>query len=383
MAKEDYYDVLGVPRSASSDEIKAAYRKLAKRFHPDANRDNPKAAEEKFKKISEAYEVLMDSEKRSNYDRFGHEGVSSAFGKQGFTWQDFTRAQDVSDIFGDLGGLFGGSSIFDMFFGGPRARGARTAVRRGSDIRVKVQLDLKEIAKGARKKIKLKRFEACSACGGTGAKRGTTPELCPTCGGTGQLRRVANSVFGQVVNVTPCGHCGGDGRVVKEPCTTCGGEGRAKKEKTISVSIPAGVATGNYIPMQGEGNAGRSGAPPGDLIIIVQEKEHPVFARSGDHLVCQVPVSYSTLALGGKVKVPTLNGKASLTVPAGTQSGRVFRLRGRGLPRLSGYGKGDELVEVLVWTQGRVSEREKKLLKELDEAREEDLPPPGKYTLEI
>jgi molecular chaperone DnaJ len=325
----------------------------------------------------------MDSEKRSNYDRFGHEGVSSAFGKQGFTWQDFTRAQDVSDIFGDLSGLFGGSSIFDMFFGGAGGRRSRTVIRRGSDIRVKVQLGLNEIAKGARKKIKLKRYESCSVCGGSGAKHGSTPETCPTCGGSGQMRRVANSPFGQVVNVTPCSHCGGNGRIVKDPCTACSGEGRAKKEKTINVTIPAGVASGNYIPMQGEGNAGRNRAPAGDLIVIVQEKEHPVFARSGDHLLCQVPVSYSTLALGGKVKVPTLNGKASLTVPAGTQSGKVFRLRGRGLPRLSGYGKGDELIELFVWTPARVSQKEKKLLKELDEVREEDLPPPGKYTLEV
>jgi len=382
MSKEDYYDVLGVSRSASASEIKAAYRKLAKKFHPDANRDDPKAAEEKFKQISEAYEVLMDSEKRSRYDRYGHEGVSDAFGKQGFTWQNFTRAQDISDIFGDLGGLFGGSSVFDMFLGGRAGPRARTAQRRGADIRVRVQLDLEDIAKGVRKKIKLKRYESCTACGGTGAKPGSTPETCPTCGGTGQMRRVSNSVFGQVVNVTSCSHCSGTGRIVKDACGDCSGEGRTKKEKTISVRIPAGVASGNYIPLQGEGNAGRSGAPAGDLIVIVEEKGHPVFARSGDHILCQVPVSYSILALGGKVQVPTLNGKANLAVPAGTQSGKVFRLRGKGLPRLSGYGKGDELVELFVWTPTGLSQKEKQLLKELDEARQGDLPPAGKYTLE-
>jgi molecular chaperone DnaJ len=383
MPKEDYYDVLGVSKTASADEIKGAYRKLAKQFHPDANRDDPKAAEEKFKKISEAYEVLMDSEKRSRYDRFGHEGVSDAFGKQGFTWQNFTRAQDISDIFGDLGGLFGGSSILDMFFGATGGRGPRPSVRRGSDIRVKVQLRLEEIAKGARKKIKLRRFEPCTTCSGSGAKKGSSPQSCPTCGGTGQMRRVSDSVFGQVVRVAACSHCGGEGRIVKDPCDECGGEGRKKEERTISVTIPAGVASGNYIPLHAQGNAGRNGAPPGDLIVVVEEKEHPVFVRNGEHLICQIPVSYSTMTLGGKVKVPTLNGKASLTVPAGTQSGRVFRLRGRGLPSLSGYGKGDELVELFVWTPTRVSKKEKELLKQLDEAREEEIPPPGKYTLEI
>lgn len=381
MSKRDYYEILGISKGASNEEIKAAYRKLAKKYHPDLNRDNPKAAEENFKEISEAYEVLMDSEKRSRYDQFGHEGVSNAFGKQGFTWQNFTRAQDISDIFGDLGGLFGGSSVFDMFFGGGGRR-TRTAVRRGSDIRVKVELTLTEISKGARKKIRLKRYEGCSSCGRTGAKQGSSPATCSTCGGTGQVRRVSNSVFGQVVNVMPCSHCGGDGKIITDPCSDCNGEGRRKVEKTISVTIPAGVASGNYIPLQGEGNAGRGGAPPGDLIVIVQETEDPVFVRSGDHILCQVPVSYSTAALGGKVKVPTLDGKVNLTVPSGTQSGKVFRLRGKGLPRLGGHGKGDELVELVVWTPSRVSRREKELLKELEDERTEEPPPPGQYTLE-
>ncbi len=378
MAKRDYYEVLGVPRSASSDEIKSAYRKLAKKFHPDANRDDPKAAEEKFKEISEAYEVLMDPEKRSRFDRFGHEGVSQAFGKDGFTWQNFTRAQDVSDIFGDLGGFFSGSSIFDVFFGGGPRR-AKTAARRGSDIRVKVALGLKEIAKETRKKIKIKRYETCAACGGTGAKKGTAPATCPTCSGTGQMRRVSGSVFGQVINVTPCGHCAGEGRIVKDPCPECSGEGRVKREKTISVAIPPGVSGGNYIPLEGQGNVGRGGAPPGDLLVIVEEKVDPVFERSNEHVICQIPVSFSTMTIGGRVKVPTLDGSVSLKVPPGTRSGKIFRLRGRGLPRLNGFGRGDELAQLFIWTPTTVSDREKKLIQELEEARTEEIPPPGKY----
>lgn len=380
MAKRDYYEILGVSRGASENEIKSAYRKLAKKFHPDANRDNPKAAGEKFKEISEAYEVLMDPEKRSRYDRFGHEGVSDAFGKGGFTWQDFTRASDISDIFGGLGDLFGGSSIFDMFFGGGAGRRPRATVRRGSDIRVRLNLELREIATGVRKKIKLKRYEVCSVCGGTGTRQGATPTVCPTCRGTGQARHVSSSVFGQVINVTPCSHCGGEGKIVTDPCSRCGGEGRLKKERTISVTIPAGVSSGNYIPLSGQGNAGRNGAPPGDLMIIVEEKEHPIFERSGEHIICQVPVSFATTALGGRVKVPTLDGKASLKVPAGTQSGRVFRLKGKGLPRLNRHGRGDELVQLIVWTPQRLSPKEKKLLEELEETRTEDIPPPGKYS---
>jgi molecular chaperone DnaJ len=382
MAKRDYYEVLGVPRNASNDEIKSAYRKLAKKFHPDANRDDPKAVEEKFKEISEAYEVLMDSEKRSRYDRFGHEGVSQAFGKGGFTWQDFTRAQDVSDIFGDLGGLFSGSSIFDMFFGGGTRR-TKAAVRRGSDIRVRVALNLKEIAKETRKKIKVRRYETCAVCGGTGARKGSAPSPCPTCNGTGQMRRVSGSVFGQVINVTPCSHCGGEGRIIQDPCPECHGEGRVKKETTISVTIPAGVSQGNYIPLEGQGNVGRGGAPAGDLLVIVEEKADPVFERSNEHVICQVPVSFSTMAVGGRVKVPTLDGSVSLKVPPGTRSGKVFRLRGRGLPRLSGFGRGDELAQLFIWTPTRVSDKEKKLIQELEEARTEEIPPPGKYGMEI
>jgi len=380
MAKRDYYEILGISRSASKDEIKSSYRKLAKKFHPDTNRDNPKAAEEKFKEISEAYEVLMDPEKRSRYDQFGHEGVSDAFGRGGFTWQDFTRASDVADIFGDLGSLFGGSSIFDMFFGGGATRRTRRAAARGSDIRVHVKLKLEEISTGTRKKIKLKRYEACAKCGATGARKGSTPITCPSCSGTGQMKQVSNSVFGRVVNVTPCRQCGGEGRIISDPCPNCDGNGRVKKQKNISVSIPSGVSTGNYIPLVGEGNAGRNGTPPGDLIVVVEEKEHPVFGRDDEHVICQVLAPFSTMALGGKLKVPTLDGSVNLKVPSGTQSGKVFRLRGKGLPRLGGRGRGDELVQLIVWTPQRLSAEEKALLGQLEEVRTENPPPPGKHS---
>jgi molecular chaperone DnaJ len=382
MAKRDYYEVLGVPRSASQVDIKTAYRRLAKKLHPDANRDNPKEAGERFKELSEAYEVLMDAEKRARYDQLGHEGVSDAFGKGGFTWQNFTRASDVADIFGDLGGLFGGSSIFDMFFGGGPQTRTRPAARRGADIRVNVKLTLNEIASGVHKSITLKRYETCASCKGTGARAGSSRKTCSACSGTGQMKQAANSIFGQVVTVTTCRHCGGEGSMVTDPCASCAGEGRVRQERTISVSIPAGVATGNYIPLSGEGNAGRNGAPAGDLIVVVEEKEHPTFTRSGEHILCQVPVSYSTLALGGKVRVPTLDGDVNLNIPAGTQSGKVFRLKGKGLARLNSYGRGDQLAQVTVFTPRKLSAREKGLLKELEDARTEEMPPPGRYTEE-
>ena len=380
MEKRDYYETLGVPRSSSKDEIKSAYRKLAKRFHPDTNRDDPKAAEEKFKEISEAYEVLMDPEKRSRYDQFGHQGVTDAFSRGGFTWQDFTRASDVADIFGNLGDLFGGSSILDMFFGGGTTQRTRRAAARGSDIRVQVELKLEEISTGTRKKIRLKRYQTCAECGATGAKKGSSPITCPSCGGTGQMKQVSNSIFGRVVNVTPCRQCRGEGRIITEPCPKCNGNGRVKKEKIISVSMPAGVSTGNYIPLAGEGNAGKNGTPPGDLIVVVEEKKHPVFLRDGEHIVCQVFASFSTMALGGKIRVPTLNGSVKLKVPPGTQSGKVFRLRGKGLPHLSSHGRGDELVQLIVWTPRKLSAQEKGLLGQLEEVRTEDPPLPGKYS---
>ncbi len=366
MAKRDYYDVLGIPRDASKEDVKKAYRRLAKQYHPDMNRDDPKEAEEKFKEISEAYEVLMDPQKRSAYDRFGHEGVSPAFGPQGFDFsKHFTRTDDLRDIFGDLMGDFlGGGSLFDMLFG--REGRGTGYTQRGSDIRVRLKLSLLEVVEGATKKIKLRRFEKCTSCSGTGAKNGRT-KSCGVCGGTGQVRQVSSSFFGQFVNVSTCSNCSGRGSVAEETCHACSGTGRVKKETTISVKIPPGVSTGNYIPLRGEGNAGQNGAPPGDLMVIVEEKENDTFTRRGDDLFVQVLIPFTTAALGGKVDIPVLKGKVSLKIPAGTQSGKVFSLRGKGVPRLGGYGIGNQLVEVRVWTPTRLSKKERRLLEELNE----------------
>jgi len=370
--KRDYYEVMGVSRDATEEQIKAAYRTLAKKHHPDLNRDNPKEAEEKFKELSEAYEVLMDKEKRANYDRLGHEGVSGAFRQGGFTWQDFSHQDDLRDIFGDLfSGLGGGGSVFDALFGdalgGGRGRTAfrREAGRQGSDLQVRLSLTLEEIAGGVEKTIKLKRLDRCEACGGSGAKVGTGSKTCPTCQGSGQIRQVSRSFFGQFVNVSPCPHCHGDGEVIATPCEQCGGEGRVKKEITFTVKVPAGVASGNYIPIRGKGNVGPKGGPPGDVLVHIEEKEHDVFERREDDILCQVPVSFSQLALGAEVEVPTLDGKVKMTVPAGTQSGRVFRLRGKGIPHLSGRGAGDEYAEVVAWTPSKLTSEEKKLFQDL------------------
>jgi len=368
--KRDYYEILGVPRNASEEQIKSAYRSLAKKYHPDLNRDNPKEAEEKFKELSEAYEVLMDKEKRANYDQFGHEGVSGAFRQGGFTWQDFSHQEDLRDIFGDLFSGLGGGSIFDAFFGegfgGRRGRKAyaREAKRQGSDLQVRLKLSLEEIASGVEKTLKVKRLDRCEACGGSGAKVGTGAKTCPTCQGRGEIRQVSRSIFGQFVNVSTCPHCQGDGEVLATPCEACGGEGRAKKEITITVKVPPGVASGNYIPIRSKGNVGPKGGPPGDVLVYIEEREHEVFARREDDILCQVPVSFSQAALGAEVDVPTLNGKVQMTVPPGTQSGRVFRLRGKGVPHLSG-GVGDEYVEVVVWTPTKLTAEEKRLLQEL------------------
>jgi molecular chaperone DnaJ len=379
--KRDYYEVLGVPRDATEEQIKAAYRTLAKKHHPDLNRDHPKEAEEKFKELSEAYEVLMDKEKRARYDQYGHAGVDPSFGSGGFDFRrDFTHTDDLRDIFGDLfSGLGGGGNIFDAFFGDTLGGRTRTAYRRetarqGSDLQVRLALSLEEIAQGVEKTIKLKRLDRCETCGGSGARVGTGAKTCPTCHGSGQIRQVSRSFFGQFVNVSTCPNCQGDGEVLATPCPQCGGEGRIKKEITITVKVPAGVASGNYIPIRGKGNVGPKGGPPGDVLVHIEEKEHEIFERREDDIICQVPVSFSQAALGTEVEVPTLNGKVSMTVPAGTQSGKIFRLRGKGIPHLSGRGAGDEYVEIVAWTPTKLSGEERKLFQELGKQENPKVP---------
>jgi molecular chaperone DnaJ len=385
--KRDYYEILGIPKSASDDQIKQAYRSLAKKHHPDMNRDNPKAAEEKFKELSEAYEVLMDKQKRANYDQYGHAGVDPSFGAGGFDFRrDFTHAEDLQDIFGGLFGGGGGGSIFDMFFGGMEGgrggRGRRSNVRRGTDLQIRLPLTLEEIASGVEKTIQLKRHESCGECGGSGVKSGADVKECPACKGAGEVRQVSRSVFGQFINVGTCPQCNGEGKIVTNPCQSCGGEGRVKKDATIKVRIPAGAADGNYLPLRGQGNIGPKGGPAGDILVHIEEKEHPLFTRHGDDLIVGITVSYSQAVMGCKVEVPMLQGKAELNVPAGTQSGRVLRMRGKGLPHLNSSGSGDQLVKIDIFIPTKLSGEEKKLLKQLEEAQKQKVPGACKINLE-
>jgi molecular chaperone DnaJ len=359
MSKRDYYHVLGVPRTAGTDEIKKAYRKLALQHHPDRN-PGDKQAEEKFKEAAEAYEVLSDADKRRRYDQFGHEGVRGPGGARGFN--------DVNDIFSTFSDIFGGGmggSIFEeMFGGGPRRQAAGTGSP-GSDLKVKLTLSLEEIGTGVEKKLRVKKWQTCGTCRGSGAKSSGAKASCPVCGGTGEVRQVSRSVFGQFVNISSCGNCGGEGTIIRDACPTCGGEGRTQGESTISVKIPAGVSEGNYITLRGEGNAGRRGGPAGDIMVVIHEEPHEVFTRNGDDVVLDLLVSFPEAALGAEVEVPTLTGRARLKVEPGTQSGRMLRMRDKGIPHLNSHGRGDQLVRVNVWVPTHLSTEERRLLKEL------------------
>jgi molecular chaperone DnaJ len=360
MAKRDYYEILGVSRSANGDEIKKAYRQMALKFHPDRNPNN-KEAEEKFKEAAEAYEVLSDSEKRQRYDQFGHDGLRGA-GQQGFT--------DINDIFSHFGDIFGGSIFDDVFGSGQRTRrrNPRQEGTPGSDLRIKLTLTLEEIATGVEKKIKVRKQKRCDVCNGAGTRSGSSKTTCPQCNGAGEIRQVSRSMFGQFVNISTCPACEGEGRIIKEPCTTCNGEGRVQGESAIKVNVPAGVSEGNYIPLHGQGNAGRHGGPAGDLLVVLEEEPHPYFTRNGDDIIYDHLVSFPVAALGGEVEIPTLKGKAKLTIDPGTPSGRMLRMRDRGIPRLNGRGSGDQLVRINVWVPTRLTSREKELLKELGSA---------------
>lgn len=365
MTKRDFYEILGVPRSANADEVKKAYRKMALKFHPDRNPGN-KEAEDHFKEAAEAYEVLSDPEKRRRYDQFGHEGV------RGTNFREFTDINDIFSSFGDIfGGGFGGS-IFDEVFGsgqrGRRRSGARREGTPGSDLRATLHLTLEEIATGVEKKIKVKRQKQCDTCKGNGAQPGSQKTTCPECNGSGEIRQVSRSVFGQFVNITACAYCGGEGRIIKNLCATCGGEGRVQGETTIKVNVPPGVSEGNYIPLRGQGNAGRRGGEAGDLLVMLEEQPHQYFQRNGDDVVYDLWVSFPLASMGGEVEIPTLNGKAKLTVEAGIPSGRALRMRDRGIPHLNGHGKGDQLVRINIWVPKRLSSKEKELLKSLKDS---------------
>ena len=360
MTKKDYYEILDLQREASIDEIKSSYRKLAMQYHPDKNPGNSEA-EDKFKELAEAYEVLSDPHKKQRYDQFGHAGVDST----GF--HGFDNINDIfshfSDIFGNLGG---GGSIFDDFFGGgSSSRRRRAQGMQGSDLKMSLKLTLEEIADGVEKTIKVKKHKVCNECNGSGAKSDSGYASCSNCNGTGEIRQVSRSMFGQFVNVSECSNCNGEGRIIKEKCSGCGGEGRIKTDSTIKVDIPPGVSDGNYIPMRDQGNAGIRGGASGDFLVFIEEEKSEHFIRHGDDVVYELDVSFMDAALGADVVVPTLKGKAKLRIEQGTQSGKILRMKDKGIRHLNGYGRGDQLVKVNIYTPTKLSSNEKKVLREL------------------
>ena len=371
MAKRDYYDVLGVGREAGEEDIKKAYRRLAREYHPDVNPGN-KSAEEKFKEATEAYEVLRDSQKRAQYDRFGH--VATGSGPMAGGFHEFDMEDALRAFMRDFGGL-----DFGEFFGGP-SRGGRRGEARGADLQARVQVTLEEVASGVEKTLRIRRQKRCGRCNGSGSEPGRHAETCPACRGSGEVRQVQRTFFGQFVNVAPCARCGGAGKFISHPCTECGGEGRVRAQDTVVVKVPVGVQTGNYIRLAGMGDAGLRGGPAGDLLVVLEEIPHPVFERHENDLLCEVAVTLSQAALGADIEVPTLTGTARLKVPAGTQSGKVFRLGGRGLRGLNGRGVGDVLLQVNVWTPPKPGGRERELLEELGRLQAGRLPKPSKGT---
>lgn len=345
VVKKDYYEVLGVSRDATSEEIKKAFRRLAFEYHPDRNRED--GAEAKFKEVNEAYEVLSDANKRAAYDQFGHSGADGLFGR-GFEGFDFGG-------FGD---------IFEAFFGGSGTT-TRQTPRQGNDLRYRVSISFEEAALGCEKEIEITRVEVCSTCRGTRSKPGSQPKRCPNCDGSGQVRRVQRSLFGQFINTTVCNHCHGEGRLVTEPCPECKGSGTQKHKRKISVTIPAGVDDGNGVRLSGEGDAGTRGGPAGNLYVVLSVARHEYFEREGDDVLYELPVNFAQAALGIGVEVPTLYGPSKLKIPAGSQSGRVFRLKDKGVNHLHGYGRGDQLVQLRVVTPESLNREQRKLFEEL------------------
>lgn len=358
MTKRDYYEILSVSKTATIDEIKSSYRKLAMKHHPDKNPGN-KQAEETFKELAEAYEVLSDPNKRQRYDQFGHQGVS------GTGFQGFDNINDIFSHFGDIfGGFSGGGSIFDDFFGG--SRGSRRSQNNdGGDLKISLKLTLEEIAEGIEKTIKVKKYKVCSKCEGTGAKHGSGHTKCSNCNGTGEIRHVSRSMFGQFINVSMCNVCGGEGRIIKEKCEECHGEGRVKSETTIKINVPAGVQEGNYIPLRGQGNAGVRGGAAGNLLVFIEEERHKYFERNGDDIIYELEISIVDAVIGAEVVVPTLNGKAKLTIDAGTHAGKLLRMKNKGIKNLNGHGRGDQIVKIDIHIPTKLNSREKELLKEL------------------
>lgn len=348
MSKRDFYEVLGVGQEASPEEIKKAYRKLARKYHPDVNKAPD--AEEKFKEVKEAYDVLSDPQAKANYDQFGHADPNAAFGGGGG--------------FGGAGDFGGFGDIFDMFFGGGGRRQNPNAPRQGADLQYNMTVAFKDAVFGKEIDIEIPRTETCATCHGSGAKPGTNPETCSVCHGTGQQEMVQNTPFGRIVNRRVCQNCNGQGKIIKEKCSTCHGSGQVNKRKKINVKVPAGVDDGARLRISGEGEAGENGGPPGDLYIVIHVEPHEFFERQGDDIYCEVPLTFVQAALGDEIEVPTLHGRVKLKVPAGTQTDTYFRLRNKGVPRIRGYGQGDQHVKVVVVTPTRLSEKQKDLLRE-------------------
>lgn len=360
MEKRDFYEVLGVTKEATKEEIKKAYRKQALKYHPDKN-PGDKKAEEKFKEAAAAYEVLSNDEKRARYDRYGHEGLGgmgNGFGGAGMTVEDIFAS--FGDIFGDAFGGFGG-------FGASR-RGSSRRVNRGSNLRVKVKLNLKEIASGTEKKIKVNKYSTCSVCGGSGAADANSVTNCPTCHGSGHVTRITNTILGQMQTSSVCPSCGGEGKTITRKCPSCYGEGIVQKEEIIKISIPAGVGKGMQMTLSGKGNAARRGGVNGDLLVVIDEEENPELIREGNDLIYNLFISIPDAILGSNVEVPTVDSKVKIKIEPGTQPGKILRLRGKGLPEVNGYGRGDLLVNVNVWIPKNISKEEMRLIERFRDA---------------
>lgn len=358
--KRDYYEILEVTKTSTAEEIKKAYRKVAMKYHPDRN-PGDKEAEEKFKEAAEAYEVLSDADKRARYDRFGHQAFSGAGGFRG------AGNVNMEDIFSQFGDIFG-DDVFGSFFGGNRASSRRGAGVRGSNLRIKLKLNYEEIASGTTKTIKVKKYVSCTTCHGSGAKDKNSLQTCSTCGGNGQVRKVTNTFLGQMQTVTTCPTCNGDGKTITAKCTTCKGEGRVYGEEMVKVQIPAGVQEGMQLSMSGKGNAGERGGAAGDLIILIEEEQNKELQRDGLNVIYELYITFTDAVFGTNFEVPTIDGRAKIKIPAGTQSGKIFRLKGKGFPDVNSYTKGDQLIHVNVWTPQHLTKEEKEMLEQLSKS---------------